>query len=246
LKPTLPDLGQWGTTPNAGPAVANGVDSLGNKIIPRHAAGGIFNGPSLGIIGEAGPEAVVPLDSFEDVAATLLELNDTMQEFLNKTSGGTGGFGLASGYSGGGSSQALTEYGHVPGDQPGGPTYDSDSWHGIGHIHGIPYNLNSPGPGGIAMHPEYASRMYPGLKPGGTFHSKKTGQDQRWLDTTGGGPNNEDRYHPPQTSVNYAPTYNISLIDGSGVKQMLTEHGDAFHRHLKSLQEESWGRQAVV
>jgi hypothetical protein len=49
-----------------------------------------------------------------------------------------------------------------------------------------------------------------------------------------------------QTSVNYAPTYNISLIDGSGVKQMLTEHGDDFHRHLKSLQADDWGKMAVV
>lgn len=35
---------------------------VGGGAIPHHAAGGIFTRPSLGIIGEAGPEAVIPLD----------------------------------------------------------------------------------------------------------------------------------------------------------------------------------------
>jgi hypothetical protein len=36
--------------------------AVGGGAIPHHAAGGIFTRPSLGIIGEAGPEAVIPLD----------------------------------------------------------------------------------------------------------------------------------------------------------------------------------------
>jgi hypothetical protein len=156
-----------------------------------------------------------------------LAIDEATMKLLNFAGAFPGGAGAAGGgvlggrY--GGSNQGLTEYGHVPGDQPGGPTWDPDSWAGIGHIHGKAYNLNSPGPGAIAMHPEYAARMYPGLKPGGTFHSKKTGEDQRWLDTTGGGPNNEDRYHPPQTSVHF----HINALDATGVHEVLRNHIDA-------------------
>src|ERR1700747_201496 len=95
------------------------------------------------------------------------------------------------GSGGGGSSAGLTYYGpNVPGDQPGGPTYDWDSYHGIGHIHGVAHSLTK----GLsaAMHPEYAARTYPGLQPGGMFKSRRDGKMHQWDDTTGGGPNNED------------------------------------------------------
>ena len=100
---------------------------------------------------------------------------------------------------------SLTVYGHVPGDQPGGPTYDSDSWSGIGHIHGQPFNLDTPGPQPAAMHPEFAALQYPGLSPGGVYLSKKDGKFHRWMDTTGSkDPANEDLYVGPGQGKSYS------------------------------------------
>jgi hypothetical protein len=73
----------------------------GGYRVHAFADGGIVNGATLGLLGEAGSEAVIPLDSFQDVVSTIAELNDTMQKFLYGTSGGSsGGFGLSSGYGG--------------------------------------------------------------------------------------------------------------------------------------------------
>lgn len=58
-------------------AAAKGVGSvMGAALagVPQHAAGGITTGPSLGIVGEAGPEAIIPLDrlgGFIDRAAKM-------------------------------------------------------------------------------------------------------------------------------------------------------------------------------
>lgn len=43
---------------------AGGAPSAPKSDLPKHATGGIFNGARAGIIGEAGPEAVVPLTAF--------------------------------------------------------------------------------------------------------------------------------------------------------------------------------------
>jgi phage-related minor tail protein len=45
-------------------AIGNASAKIGgfvSNVIGMHAEGGIFNQPTLGIIGEAGPEAVIPL-----------------------------------------------------------------------------------------------------------------------------------------------------------------------------------------
>ena len=34
------------------------------RAVPRHAKGGIVTRPHLGIVGEAGPEAIIPLNKF--------------------------------------------------------------------------------------------------------------------------------------------------------------------------------------
>ncbi len=105
--------------------------------------------------------------------------------------GGTGG-------GGGGSNQELTEYGRAvdyvdkSGKVHGTP--DSDSTAGIGHIKGVQYNLNTPGPQPSAMKYEYATKHY-GIKPGGAYISDKDHKPHRWMDTTGAvNPKNEDMY----------------------------------------------------
>ena len=92
-------------------------------------------------------------------------------------------------------SYTITDLGVLPGGtvtEAGGTTYDWDSYHGIGHIHGVLHHLAK----GLsaAMHPEYAARTYPGLQPGGTFKSIRDGKMHRWDDTTGGGSDNEDMF----------------------------------------------------
>lgn len=58
-------------------AAASGIGAvMGSALagVPKHAAGGITTGPSLGIVGEAGPEAIIPLDrlgGFVDRAAKM-------------------------------------------------------------------------------------------------------------------------------------------------------------------------------
>lgn len=61
----IPILGNVATISHVNlPTVGNAVaaSNPANKGIPRFADGGIVTGPTLGIIGEAGPEAVIPLD----------------------------------------------------------------------------------------------------------------------------------------------------------------------------------------
>lgn len=62
---------------NPAGAAAKGIGAvMGAALggIPQHAAGGVTTGPSLGIVGEAGPEAIIPLDrlnGFIDRAAKM-------------------------------------------------------------------------------------------------------------------------------------------------------------------------------
>ena len=54
---------------SAGASFSNAAVSFGQGAfggVEKHAKGGIFTSPTLGIIGEAGPEAVIPLDDFKN------------------------------------------------------------------------------------------------------------------------------------------------------------------------------------
>jgi hypothetical protein len=61
----------------AGGAVAGDFGAgLGTVGLPAYAAGGIVTRPTLGIVGEAGPEAIVPLDQYRgggDTYATIVD-----------------------------------------------------------------------------------------------------------------------------------------------------------------------------
>ena len=54
-----------GTPFGGGSPVGSGVGATGGTIIP-FAAGGLVTSPVLGLVGEAGPEVVIPLDRFDE------------------------------------------------------------------------------------------------------------------------------------------------------------------------------------
>jgi tape measure domain-containing protein len=144
----------------------------------------------------------------------------------------------------GGSNMGLTVYGPgVAGDQPGGPTYDRDSYAGIGHIHGVPYKLSA---GDAAMHPDYATSHYH-IKPGEPYFSDKDHQWHRWRDTSGAkSESNEDIYTPkPQAQINVNYTIN-SLVDIEHFHRLLREHSDALAQHVRDALGRDDMRSAVV
>ena len=58
----FPDLGKPQVNPGAGVGGLGGGRMAELKGVPAMAAGGVVTGPTLALIGEAGPEAVIPLD----------------------------------------------------------------------------------------------------------------------------------------------------------------------------------------
>jgi hypothetical protein len=60
--PLLPDLPKAPTVPVPQLGKTSNTPAPGRMSIPRLAEGGIVTGPTLALIGEAGPEAVIPLD----------------------------------------------------------------------------------------------------------------------------------------------------------------------------------------
>lgn len=59
--------------------VLNGIINLVNKVpginIPQLANGGIVNSPTIAMIGEAGPEAVIPLSKMGNMGGTTININ---------------------------------------------------------------------------------------------------------------------------------------------------------------------------
>jgi hypothetical protein len=188
----------------------------------------------------------------KDAAPSLQDLTDKANaaaaalsqfQFGNFPLLGTGGGGYP------GSSSAFTIFGPgAPGDQPGQPTYDPDSYHHIGHIRGVPYHLSG---GDSAMKYDYATGHYH-IKPGDWYRSDKDGLMHRWHDTTGSrNPSNEDIFvDKPQSSatpaVHYSPTYHLNVLDSAGVQRVLAEHGETIREHLERLTQAGWANQAVV
>ncbi|MBV9878404.1 MAG: tape measure protein [Verrucomicrobia bacterium] len=207
--------------------------------VPYFASGGIVNSPTLGVIGESGPEAILPLSgasTLDDLATAISNLNSFL---TNVFPAGTPGGGVGAGYGGvmggirgGGSGSLNTVFGPgVAGDQPGQANYDYDSYHGIGHIHGVRYNL---GPGSVAIHADYAEGVLH-LKPGQWFKNPRNGKWQRWSDTSGSGNDqNIDEYVPGNASASVHVTYNISTIEAKDVHRVVKEHAAAIRKHLEN------------
>jgi hypothetical protein len=146
-----------------------------------------------------------------------------------------------------GSWERYTQFGPgVAGDQPGGGSYDWNSYHGIG-AYGKLRN------GDMAMHPAYARQHY-GIGPGQTYISDKDGKLHRFQDKSGAKAfNNEDEFVPkrglPYKGASAGDThvhFHIDAIDGASVHNFLNDHGDSIadrvHRHLS----DRLSRSAVV
>jgi hypothetical protein len=193
------------------------------------------------MVGEAGPEAIIPLSNqnvLDDLNISISNLNNILLKMgaQGPVSGSIGaGWGGYKGSRGGlvasGSSGLLnTIYGPgVAGDQPGQRNYDYDSYHGIGHIHGVPFAL---GAGSVAMHSDYAESVLH-LKPGDWFTNPRNGKRQRWMDTSGSGNDqNIDEFVPGNASARVHVTYNISTIEAKDIHRVVKEHAKAIQKHL--------------
>jgi hypothetical protein len=69
--------------PVAGPILAGTISALGaaqvaaieSQPIPKFAEGGVVTGPTIGMVGEEGPEAIVPLDKTGAAGVTNIQVN---------------------------------------------------------------------------------------------------------------------------------------------------------------------------
>jgi hypothetical protein len=204
----------------------------------RHfASGGIATSQMIAMLGEKGPEAVIPLSHegvLDDLTEIMNNLNKTLGLNTSVLAGLSKAFGVGlGGGSGGGAIGSMlrdTIYGPgVAGDRPGEKNYDWDSYHGIGHIRGVPFKL---GPGSAAMHPAYAKKL--GVDPGGWFKNPRTGQQEQWNDTSGAAnPENIDTFKG--SSIHQ--TFNIYALDQNGVRDVMERHGSLILRHLDDVRQ---------
>jgi hypothetical protein len=111
-----------------------------------------------------------------------------MFDAMRATFGLGAGMGGPPGFSGYAGGIYYTEYGPaVPGDQPGGPTYDWNSYHRVGAWPGITGPLS---PGDVAL--GHGAQSFYGVQPGQTFTDTR-GNLVRFADRSGSGnPRNED------------------------------------------------------
>lgn len=220
------EMSDWGKKRGGGVNMP-GVSDYWPSGMPYMASGGV-------IVGEAGYEAVLPMTNsnlLDDLNSTLQQLNSFLTNaFPAGTPGGAGGsVGAAyGGLRGGGSGSMNTIYGPgVAGDQPGQRNYDWDSYHGIGHIHGVPFAL---GAGSVAIHSDYAEGVLH-LKPGQWFTNPRNGKRQRWSDTSGSGNDqNIDEFVPAGTT--YIKEINIHAIDSKSFGSTVKEHAKTIKKHI--------------
>ncbi len=66
LQPLQNVINGIGSAVGAAMSVGKGVGSAVSSVIPKFANGGIVSSPTLALIGEAGPEAVIPLSAFNN------------------------------------------------------------------------------------------------------------------------------------------------------------------------------------
>src|SRR5260221_2495613 len=162
-----------------------------------HAMGGIINQPQIGLIGEAGPESIIPLRQDAKTLGIIKATFDALgikpgdptswgQELFPAPMGGMfGGFGLGGGYVGG---DHHTEYGPSI-DPPGSQDYDWYSYHRVGAWPGITGPLR---PGDVAL--GYGAQSRYGVSPGQTFIDDK-GNVVRFADRSASkDPLNEDHF----------------------------------------------------
>ena len=208
---------------------------------PKMAGGGIVNRATMAMIGEAGPEAVVPLgrggDMFggeatkdntretSDNTKQLKELNDTLFAMLHP-GGGVGGGGGGRGIGGGGGGSR----GDGPSNGPSnGPSPNSD-----GPTPTSPFTTPGPGRPG----PEDLAHQMPGTGPGGKF---TLGDVQRGV-LGGGGGDYGDKINPKlggkgdprglegyirQTAAKYGvdPDVAVRVAQSEGLSSFLGDHG---------------------
>lgn len=208
-----------------------------------HALGGFINEPQYGLIGEAGPESIIPLkqdaNTLSILGATLanLQINPfdpnayghEMFDAMRATFGLGAGYGGPPGFSGYSGGIYYTEYGPaVPGDQPGGPTYDYNSYHRIGAWPGITGPLE---PGDVAL--GYGAQSFYGVSPGQTFVDTR-GNTVRFADRSGSGnPMNEDVFRMAAGGI--VSRRILSWLGESGKEAVVPLEGNKGRRALGSL-----------
>jgi hypothetical protein len=144
----------------------------------------------------------------------------------------------ASGSAKNGSWERYTSFGPgVAGDQPGGGSYDWNSYHGIG-AYGHLRN------GDVAMHRAYARQHY-NIGPGEYYTSDKDGKRHRYQDETGAKAfNNEDFYKGADIKVEQH--FHISSDSGDHIIQIIKERSYEVARHVHAEIHEQMSRSAVV
>jgi tape measure domain-containing protein len=217
-----------------------------NRIDPNNPANagsgyqGQFGGPHMAgggvLVGEAGIEAVLPMSNsslLDDLNSTLQDLNSFLTNvFPAGTPGGAIGAAYGGIRGGGvlGSLLSNTQYGpgvdYVDANGRVHGTPDSDSSRGIGHIHGVAYQL---GAGSVAMHADYAEGVLH-LKPGQWFTNPRNGKRQRWGDTSGArSRDNIDEFVPGNaTNINV----HIHAIDSKSFEGTVKSHAKVIQKHL--------------
>jgi hypothetical protein len=243
IRMLLPGAGLFEANKQAGsdnnPMVVNGFsnasispdvysDIYGHNI-PRHAAGGIFDTPHLGIVGEAGTEAVTPLTTFQEVTDSIIKLNDTNQQLIDAIEkGGFGGMGGSSFGDGGMiGGVKITDYGYA-----GDSTPDWNSAHGIGdHNNQLQAGLS------VALTRSMRQKLFgtSGRSTGRTF--QYGGNTYRDDDTAPESDERIDRYSPNHASDRKTSQVNFHFhgdVYGDAHEKLADAVTRKFKEHLES------------
>jgi hypothetical protein len=163
------------------------------------ATGGVINVPQVGLIGEAGPESIVPhkrnTNTLDILASTFSALgidpanpNAYGHELFDATRMGPTGAGGGAGFTGNVGGIFYTEYGPRI-DPPGSPDWDINSY----NRRGAWSYLNPLREGDVAL--GYGAQARYGVQPGDVFTDTR-GQTVRFADRSGSkNPMNEDVFH---------------------------------------------------
>jgi hypothetical protein len=136
-----------------------------------------------------------------------------------------------------GSWEKYTDYGPgVKGDQPGGKTYDYNSYHGIGAYGKLSGDS-------AAMHRDWAWSHYH-VRAKGYYRSDRDGSMHRYMDETGAkNPKNEDFFHGADIKVEQH--FHIQG-DSDHIIRTIKERSSEVARHVHSEIREQMSRSAVI